>query len=102
MTVQTRDVEYRADGKSLLGWMALPEGAGARPAVLVAHEADGLGEHVMTTAQRLAGLGYVAFAMDYQGRQESHSEDELWPGCSIWATGRRRCAPSGAQHSTSW
>jgi dienelactone hydrolase len=78
MTVQTRDVEYRADGTTLLGWMALPEGAGARPAVLVAHEANGLGEHVMTTAQRLAGLGYVAFAMDYQGRQQSHSEDELW------------------------
>jgi dienelactone hydrolase len=57
--------------------MALPEGDGARPGVLVAHEANGLGEHVMTIARRLAGLGYVAFAMDYQGRGESHSDDDL-------------------------
>jgi dienelactone hydrolase len=82
MAVETREVEYRADGRSLVGWMALPEpgpeGEGARAGVLVAHEANGLGEHVMTTARRLAELGYVAFAMDYQGSHEDHTDSELW------------------------
>jgi dienelactone hydrolase len=75
--VETRDVGYRADGRSLTGWMALPEGDGVRAGVLVAHEAGGLGEHVMTSARRLAELGYVAFAVDYHGRERTHSDDEL-------------------------
>src|SRR5579875_3502542 len=75
--METRDVEYRADGRSLTGWMALPEGTGARAAVLVAHEANGLGEHAMSGARRLAELGYVAFALDYDGRDQNLSGEEL-------------------------
>jgi dienelactone hydrolase len=86
MTVETRDVGYHVDGRSLLGWMALPAGEGTRPGILVAHEAHGLGEHAMTAAQRLAGLGYVAFALDYQGRPQNPTDDELQAGLEYLGT----------------
>ena len=38
-----------------------------RPAVLVSHEGPGLGRHAKEVAERLASLGYVAFALDYHG-----------------------------------
>jgi dienelactone hydrolase len=41
--------------------------SGRRPAVLVAHEGPGLDEHARSAADRLAALGYVAFALDYNG-----------------------------------
>lgn len=77
MTVETRDIVYTADGRSLTGWLALPAGEGPRAAVLVAHEANGLGEHAMTSTRRLAELGYVAFAMDYDGREQGLSSEDL-------------------------
>ena len=39
----------------------------SRPAILVAHEGPGLSDHAKGRARRLAGLGYVAFALDYHG-----------------------------------
>ena len=65
--VTTRDVEYRADGTIMVGRLALPDGSGKRPAVLIAHEGPGLDDQQRGRAQQLAELGYVAFALDYQG-----------------------------------
>lgn len=62
-----RDVEYEADGLVMRGRLAWPDGDGPFPAVLVAHEANGLDEFQASRAERLAGLGYVAFALDYHG-----------------------------------
>ena len=42
--VITRRVEYRADGKMMIGHLALPAGDGARPGVLVGHEGTGLND----------------------------------------------------------
>lgn len=36
--VTTRGIEYRADGTIMMGRLALPDGVGQRPAVLIAHE----------------------------------------------------------------
>jgi dienelactone hydrolase len=49
------------------GRLALPDGDGLFPAVLVAHEANGLDEFQAGRPERLAGLGYAAFALDYHG-----------------------------------
>jgi dienelactone hydrolase len=65
--VTTRDIPYEIDGRSLLGTLALPDGAERRPGVLVCHEGSGLDDHGRGMAGRLAELGYVAFALDYFG-----------------------------------
>jgi dienelactone hydrolase len=66
--VHTEDIAYEADGRQMLGHLAVDDrGSGRRPAVLVAHEGPGLDDHAKGRARRLAELGYVAFALDYVG-----------------------------------
>jgi dienelactone hydrolase len=66
--VQTADIEYSHDGLRLVGHLAVDETRpGRRPAVLISHDAGGLDELPKRTARRLAGLGYVALALDYYG-----------------------------------
>jgi dienelactone hydrolase len=65
--VTTREIEYRADDRRLVGTLVLPEGAGPRPGVLVSHEGPGLDDGARGRATLLAELGYVAFALDYHG-----------------------------------
>src|SRR3954454_23228016 len=62
-----RDVGYVVDGHTMIGRLAVPDGDGQRPGVLVAHEANGLDDYQKSRARQLADLGYVAFALDYQG-----------------------------------
>src|SRR5580704_4989137 len=64
----TRDISYESDGRTMVGTLALPDGSGRRPGVLVSHEGPGLDDHARSRAVRLADeLGYVAFALDYHG-----------------------------------
>ena len=66
--VTTRDISYEADGRTMVGFLALPDGTDRRPGVLVSHEGPGLDDHARSRAVRLAEeLGYVAFALDYHG-----------------------------------
>jgi dienelactone hydrolase len=66
--VTTRDITYEADGRTMVGTVALPDGTDRRPGVLVSHEGPGLDDFGRSRAIRLAEeLGYVAFALDYQG-----------------------------------
>ncbi len=65
--VTARDIEYSVDGMTMSGRLALPDGTGQRPAVLIAHEGNGLDEVQRPRPERLAELGYVAFALDYHG-----------------------------------
>jgi dienelactone hydrolase len=65
--VTTRDIEYLADGSTMVGRLALPSGDGRRPGILIAHEGPGLDDFQKSRAERIAALGYVAFALDYQG-----------------------------------
>lgn len=65
--MDAQDIEYEADGLRLVGHLALPDGTDQRPAVLVCHEGPGLDENAISRAERLAELGFVAFALDYNG-----------------------------------
>jgi len=66
--VTTRDISYEADGRTMIGMLAVPDGDGPRPGILVCHEGPGLDDHAKGRAERLADeLGYVAFALDYHG-----------------------------------
>ncbi len=60
--MQTRDIDH-----SILkggGFVALPDGAGPHPGVVVIHEAYGLNESIKDVARRFADTGYVALAVD--------------------------------------
>jgi dienelactone hydrolase len=65
--VITRDVQYEVDGTTMIGRLALPDGDGTRPGVLIAHEGNGLDDFQKERAEQFAALGYVAFALDYYG-----------------------------------
>ncbi|MBY8840084.1 dienelactone hydrolase family protein [Streptomyces sp. SP2-10] len=66
-TFTTRTVEYPADGLTMIGHLALPAGAGRRPAVLIGPEGVGLNDFQRGRADALAELGYVALAFDIHG-----------------------------------
>jgi len=73
------DITYEVDGKQLIGHLAVDDTTAARrPAVLVCHEGPGLSEHAKNIAERLAGLGYVAFALDYHGGGTVLPRDEMF------------------------
>src|SRR6266404_2830773 len=63
----TRTLDYRDGAVNLKGYLATPDGAGARPGIVLFPEAFGIGEHVMERTRRLAALGYVALAADPYG-----------------------------------
>jgi dienelactone hydrolase len=86
MMVRTRDIEYTADALTMIGRLALPEGQGKRPAVLIAHEGGGLDDYQKSRAERFADLGYVAFALDYHGGGRPLTDrDEMAARCqSLW------------------
>jgi dienelactone hydrolase len=66
--MRTEDIEYHGDGVRMVGQYALDETKdGRRPGVMICHEGPGLTDHTKKIAQRLAALGYAAFAMDYHG-----------------------------------
>jgi len=67
MGMHTRSVGYSADGLAMDAELFVEPGAGQRPGVLVFPEIFGLGEHALSAARRLAGLGYVALACDLHG-----------------------------------
>ncbi|MFV0126366.1 dienelactone hydrolase family protein [Streptomyces sp. HMX112] len=66
-TVTTRTVEYPADGLTMIGHLALPDGDDRRPAVLIGPEGPGLNDFQRRRADALAELGYVALAFDING-----------------------------------
>jgi dienelactone hydrolase len=66
--MRIEDIEYEAEGLSLIGRLVVDDSVrGPRPGVLVCHEGPGLDDHAKRRAEMLAGLGYVAFALDYHG-----------------------------------
>jgi len=70
MKVVGDDVVYGSiDGRELQGYLVRPSGADEdTPAVIVIHEWWGLNDNIRRAADRLAGEGYVALAVDlYDG-----------------------------------
>ena len=66
--MHVEDIAYEADDRRMVGHLAVDrDRPGTRPAVLLCHEGPGLFDNIKERAERLAGLGYVAFALDYFG-----------------------------------
>lgn len=67
--VATSEITYDADGLTMVGQLARPDGEGPWPAVLIGHDGIGLHEYQRRRAVLLASHGYLALAMDYHGGQ---------------------------------
>jgi dienelactone hydrolase len=66
--MKTETIEYKDGDVTLRGYLAWDDTkSGKRPGVLVMPEAFGLGAHAKERAERVAALGYVAFAGDPYG-----------------------------------
>lgn len=67
--VKTQTISYQEGQTQLEGYLAYkPQGAKKKPAILIVHEWTGLGPYVKKRAEKLAQLGYVAFAADIYGK----------------------------------
>jgi dienelactone hydrolase len=76
--MRIEDIEYRVGGRRMVGHLAVDdERSASRPGVLICHEGPGLDEHAKGRAERLAGLGYAAFALDYHGEGKPLERDEI-------------------------
>ena len=64
------DGDVRCQGE----YFAPPEQDRPLPVVLVVHAWDGLGDEVRGKASRLAGEGYIAFAIDVHGEGTFHTD----------------------------
>ena len=66
--VKTQVVEYSVGATRMTGYLAYDDAAGGpRPGVLVVHEWWGHNDYARKRAEMLAGLGYVALALDMYG-----------------------------------
>lgn len=60
-----QDHRYDADGMTCIGYLAVPEGDGPFPGVLVSPAFSGLSDTERASCDRLAQQGYVALGVDY-------------------------------------
>jgi carboxymethylenebutenolidase len=65
-TIHTRDIP--SDRMTVPAFLALPEGQGPFPGIVVIHEIYGLTENIKEITRRFAHNGYAALAVDLFGR----------------------------------
>jgi carboxymethylenebutenolidase len=71
-------VHYVEEDAATTGYLAIPEGEGPFPSVILIHEWNGLVDRIRQTADALAAEGYVALAADlYQGRTGSNRDENM-------------------------
>ena len=64
-----QSVSYFAGDEAALGYLAVPEGAGPFPALILIHEWNGLVDRIREVADAMAAEGYVTLAADlYSGQ----------------------------------
>lgn len=77
---RSRDVEYVHEGIRMIGLLCAPADAEELPAVVLIHDAFGLGEEMIAIAHRIAELGFAVFAADVWGeRHTPASGEEIGP-----------------------
>lgn len=82
--IETKTIAYKHGDLALEGFLAWDDAVeGKRPGVLVVHEWWGLNNYARDRAKQLAGMGYVAFAVDMYGKgKTTQHPDEA----KAWAT----------------
>ena len=74
--LQGTDLQYVPDDTLTTGYLAVPEGAGPFPALVIVHEWNGLVERVRQVADAFAAEGYVTLAVDLYDGQTGSNRDE--------------------------
>jgi carboxymethylenebutenolidase len=71
MPISIENVQITSTHPAMVAYLALPEGEGRGPAVVVIHEAFGLNDHIKDVTRRFAEQGYTALAVDlFAGRSQ--------------------------------
>ncbi|MEI9887966.1 MAG: dienelactone hydrolase family protein [Rhizomicrobium sp.] len=73
----TKDIVYSGGGKTLTGYLADGSNGKKTAGILLCHQGGGLRDHEKERARLLAGLGYVAFALDMYGAVATKMEDAM-------------------------
>ena len=74
--IRTQTVEFPANGEIGTGYLAIPEGDGPFPGVIVVQEWWGLDAHIKDVAGRFAKEGFVALAPDlYHGKVTAEPDE---------------------------
>ncbi|MEJ2238201.1 MAG: dienelactone hydrolase family protein [Gemmatimonadales bacterium] len=75
---QGQAVTYMEGDAETRGYLAVPEGDGPFPALILIHEWNGLADRVRQVADAFADEGYVALAADlYRGRTGSNRDENM-------------------------
>lgn len=73
---KTETVSYKSGNETVSGYLALPEGHGKHPGIVVIHEWWGLNDQIKDETRKLAAQGYVALAVDlYRGKVAAAPEE---------------------------
>jgi carboxymethylenebutenolidase len=76
--LQGASVQYLPNDPSAVGYLAVPEGPGPFPALVIVHEWNGLVDRVREVADDFAAEGYVTLAADlFSGRTGSNPEENM-------------------------
>jgi carboxymethylenebutenolidase len=76
--LQGQDVHYLDGDAETTGYLAVPEGDGPFPSLVIIHEWNGLTDRVRQVADDFAAEGYVTLAADlYQGRVGTTSDENI-------------------------
>jgi carboxymethylenebutenolidase len=74
--IRTETVMYKSGDETVSGFLALPDGHGKHPGIVVIHEWWGLNDQIKDEAQKLAAQGYVALAVDlYRGKVATTADE---------------------------
>ncbi len=76
--IKEEAVSYNADTVTMNGFVAYDESTDKkRPVVLIVHEWWGLNDYAKGRAKQLAGMGYLAFAVDMYGKGATADNPDL-------------------------
>jgi carboxymethylenebutenolidase len=76
--LQGMDVTYLDGDPETVGYLAVPEGSGPFPALVIIHEWNGLVDRVRQVADDFAAEGYLTLAADlYRGRTGSNADENI-------------------------
>jgi carboxymethylenebutenolidase len=64
----TEIVNYNSGGQNISVFLAMPQGEGSHPAVIVIHDNQGLNDGIRKVARQLAAAGFVAMVPDLVSR----------------------------------